>query len=421
MEEIVIYPNYYADFSCIGSACEFTCCAGWSITIDKKTYTKYRNIRDKDFAEELPGKIRRVRGEKASNTMYAEFVMGDNKICPFLSGENLCTIQGRFGAGYLSHTCRCYPRKVNVLKTGVNEYSLTMSCPEAVRIALFNKEPMAFTQMSLNDMPKDLKGNRFLFASKEDIAKKIAGNYAWDIRSTCIDIMQARRYSIAERIFLIGMMLNALTDGDIANNPQAIPPILSRYSSLSKSETFAGTLASFAENDGARLEMEQHLLTCLFFQRPIAFHSILNTLASEYTLTDLGKKLDFLQIARASLDRVKKWEPVHWAKWLEENSHVLENYFVNYIFSEVFPFRFIKDGLSLYQHFILLVEQYSIIRLLMCSVPEDMSHYPEKFIVEVMYATSRSEQHTDSSKKMVDGYSEKGYDNLAFMSFLLRS
>ena len=33
-----LMPRYTERFRCIGSACEDTCCASWTIHIDKKTY-----------------------------------------------------------------------------------------------------------------------------------------------------------------------------------------------------------------------------------------------------------------------------------------------------------------------------------------------------------------------------------------------
>lgn len=41
----ILVPEYIEDFSCIGSACEDTCCAGWNITVEKKTYQAYRKVR----------------------------------------------------------------------------------------------------------------------------------------------------------------------------------------------------------------------------------------------------------------------------------------------------------------------------------------------------------------------------------------
>lgn len=37
-------PNYYKDFKCVASKCTDTCCAGWKIIIDDKTYARYNKV-----------------------------------------------------------------------------------------------------------------------------------------------------------------------------------------------------------------------------------------------------------------------------------------------------------------------------------------------------------------------------------------
>ena len=49
-------PNYFKDFNCIADKCEDTCCAGWGIVIDDKSYEKYMNL-ESDFGRCLRSKI----------------------------------------------------------------------------------------------------------------------------------------------------------------------------------------------------------------------------------------------------------------------------------------------------------------------------------------------------------------------------
>ncbi len=36
-------PEYYKDFKCIAGACTDTCCAGWDVDVDEKSYDYYKN------------------------------------------------------------------------------------------------------------------------------------------------------------------------------------------------------------------------------------------------------------------------------------------------------------------------------------------------------------------------------------------
>ena len=41
---LIVYPDYYKDFSCIAGDCEDTCCAGWEIVIDPKSLKRYVSV-----------------------------------------------------------------------------------------------------------------------------------------------------------------------------------------------------------------------------------------------------------------------------------------------------------------------------------------------------------------------------------------
>ena len=38
-------PDYYKDFQCIADQCKDSCCIGWEIMIDSKSYKKYQNVK----------------------------------------------------------------------------------------------------------------------------------------------------------------------------------------------------------------------------------------------------------------------------------------------------------------------------------------------------------------------------------------
>ena len=44
-----LLPEYIKDFKCVGTNCIDSCCIGWDIEIDKKTYKKYENSSNKEI------------------------------------------------------------------------------------------------------------------------------------------------------------------------------------------------------------------------------------------------------------------------------------------------------------------------------------------------------------------------------------
>lgn len=120
----VHYPEYYNQFSCIGSACENTCCASWAIAADDEALKRYRRE---------TGSFR-TRLKEGIDLRSGSFRMQDGR-CPFLDEKNLCEMYQQLGKNSLCKTCREFPRHVEDYGA-LREISLSLSCPEAARLIL---------------------------------------------------------------------------------------------------------------------------------------------------------------------------------------------------------------------------------------------------------------------------------------------
>lgn len=149
----ILIPEYMQEFQCIGSACEDTCCAGWRVTVDKRTFQKYRTTRHPDLKAMLKENVKRNRASK-SDADYASIKMDNSGRCTMLDGDNLCKIQKELGAELLSNTCAVYPRTFNKVDN-IMEKSATLSCPEIARLALLNKNGIGFIEQQ---EPADTRG-----------------------------------------------------------------------------------------------------------------------------------------------------------------------------------------------------------------------------------------------------------------------
>lgn len=140
------FPNYYKEFSCIAGSCPDTCCAGWQIVIDNKTLKKYQHFKG-PFHNRLHNDI------DWKESVFRQY----NRRCAFLNEENLCDIYTEAGPKMLCDTCRNYPRHIEEFE-GLREISLSLSCPEAARILLSQKEKV-HSRMNTSDTSKDLFKN----------------------------------------------------------------------------------------------------------------------------------------------------------------------------------------------------------------------------------------------------------------------
>ncbi|MBP3568580.1 MAG: flagellin lysine-N-methylase [Lachnospiraceae bacterium] len=127
------FPDYYKEFSCIADKCEATCCAGWQIVVDEESLKRYKKV---------SGEFKK-RIQEGVDFKEGVFYQKPGKRCAFLNEQNLCDMYTALGEESFCETCRRYPRHIEEFEN-VREFTLSVSCPEASRILLAQKEPARF-------------------------------------------------------------------------------------------------------------------------------------------------------------------------------------------------------------------------------------------------------------------------------------
>ncbi len=121
----IYYPLYYDEFSCVADKCTDSCCAKWEIVIDDDTFNKYSSL-EAPFGDAIRSYIEVSEdGEK--------YFRLNNGRCPFLTECGLCDIHLNLGEEFTSKVCRQHPRFIEEYD-GFTEVSLSLSCPEAMRL-----------------------------------------------------------------------------------------------------------------------------------------------------------------------------------------------------------------------------------------------------------------------------------------------
>ena len=128
-----IYPDYYKKFACIGGACEDNCCmTGWQICIDEESLEMYKKM-------EGPLGVRVRNCIDWKNGMFEQV---DGK-CALLNEDKLCDMCVEAGVDAMCKLCQKYPRHYEEYEN-LREVSLSMSCPEACRIILSNRDKVGY-------------------------------------------------------------------------------------------------------------------------------------------------------------------------------------------------------------------------------------------------------------------------------------
>ena len=184
--------EYYFDFKCIAGRCEDTCCAGWEIDIDDKSYESYMQVPG-ELGERLKKSIKTydVSDEDGYEEIYEQhgFILDDDLRCPFLDKCGLCELYSALGEGALCEVCTNTPR--NFLEYGkTREISISASCPESARLLYASPEKLVICEKTTDEE----------FPFEEDEEELAFAGYLKEARDAAIDILQSREYDIKNRI-----------------------------------------------------------------------------------------------------------------------------------------------------------------------------------------------------------------------------
>ncbi|MCH5194514.1 MAG: flagellin lysine-N-methylase [Oscillospiraceae bacterium] len=128
-------PRYYDSFSCIGGKCPMSCCCEWRVDWTKEEMEKLKNA---ECSENLKSIMADAFEE---NGNIYKIKLNDQKKCPFLTEDMLCSVQKELGEEYLSRTCRYYPRKSIVSGNTVLNYC-NLSCCRVMDVLCSDKDCM---------------------------------------------------------------------------------------------------------------------------------------------------------------------------------------------------------------------------------------------------------------------------------------
>lgn len=201
-----ILPDYYKQFNCIADKCENTCCAGWGIVIDKNTMKKYMQY-EGEFKNRLMNSI------EFDDSSFMQY----KGRCAFLNDDNLCDIICDTDSSMLCKTCRRYPRHYEEFEN-IREISLSISCPEACRIILGNKNKMKL-ESEERELPEETYEDfDFLLFTKLS-----------DIRELLFKVAENRKYGIMQRIGTVLAMSHDLDIRIRKNQLFEVDNLLERY------------------------------------------------------------------------------------------------------------------------------------------------------------------------------------------------
>jgi len=401
-----VMPRYAADFHCTGTACEDTCCAGWKISVDEQTLDAYRHVdqphlvdRFKQFITPVAKPDRGSGGDPARIELIPE-----TRNCPFLE-QDLCAIHRDLGEDFLSNTCASFPRRTRDIG-GQVEYALDLSCPEAARSALLQEDAL-----DLIEAPISVRQATVTMLAPQG---KLSPQHVGEIRGFCLELMNAGDLLPWQRLVLVGHFCQQLDQLIAGSQALDVARLVSAFVGQIENGAMLEVLAGASPNHWGQAQ--------LFFKlwQGQAERENSPTQAMIQNAVAAGLGVDSIGSAPGDwglLVRNYQAGLLRMSKALEATPVLLDNYLLNEMFRETFPF-----GTSApHHHFLGLMSRFGLLRLMLAGVCNAAETTTPAILVRTTQVFNRLYPHPSFSKQAVQALQYLGFDKPDRFTELLRT
>ena len=395
----VLKPFYYDDFKCIAGDCIDNCChAEWEISIDKKTYKKYRKLKGQ-WGNKINNNIGRIRSN-ISDLRYGKIKLKYNG-CSLLDEKGLCTIHANLGVGYLCNTCKVYPREITKLGE-IYERNLFMSCPEVARYFVRHKENFYFNmgEEELSDLDKD-------YIIDKSYDEKLY-NLLWDSRSLAMEIIQFKEIEIWKRIIFLKILTDKVQKLIDEENYENYKKVLNTFRNEITNIDVINSLDKIKFVEDVKFDFIQSIINKSSQLKRVKYSELINDYYEMFNATD-----DKKENLKLLFEKEREFNI-----FLKDYENILENLLI-YLIYEYFMVALYSEDLNKQVNKVIIT--YSMIKMLLLGRWfKNNKELEEDDLVEVFYVFSRVIEHSSTFlNKIYEGVKEVGYDKIAYTTILV--
>ncbi|MDO4535209.1 MAG: flagellin lysine-N-methylase [Clostridium perfringens] len=352
-------PSYFDEFKCIAEKCEDTCCAGWGIVIDDKTFNRYKNV-NSDFGMVLRNRIVRDHGENV-------FLL-NNGNCSFLNKDKLCDIYSNLGEDYLCHTCKEYPRYTEEF-LDLKEVGISLSCPEAARIILKSGENFSFKvreNLEKHDLESDMD---------EDVLLDFL-----NCREVVFDILEKEGLDLNIKIAIILKFVKEVQDKIDLGDMDEIACVIEEYKNKKFLHRIIKGLSIYKDKNRTRYNNIYE-----YFK----VYKDINHINENDPLA-LEKSLKYFKENKEKLTYIHKEFNDYYKESLYKFKNILVYFIFRYLMKAIFDYD-ISAKIKLAIISTLMIKELSIVRWM------EKGNFTEEDLVDIAHTYSKDIEHSDEN------------------------
>ncbi len=378
----MLVPKYVTQFQCLGNECPDTCCAGWSITIDKETFQEYRRVVQPQLKPLLQQYL--IQVDKASYAKHAMIGLREaDSHCGMHSSGGLCMVQQQLGEEALSDTCYIYPR--SVVRFGDRfEQSLTLSCPEAARLALTQADAFEFvsseftTRLATTTVIGPIRG--YTMEAMDEV------------HIFLIQLFQTPELSNTERLAATGWLCQQLDALVSAHEQAKVDTLLAEMREMVES----GHIHAIVDQLNRQHEASATVFSILFETKTASSQSPNQREILEQVRTglEIDRNLDLTKISDSYGRGIQL---------LQQDGGLYEGMMAHYLLNDLVRETFPWTQTTTMEHYRRLLTRYGILRLMLSGVAAAQgTALNEAKMVQTIQVFCRTYQHNSAFAKQAE-------------------
>ncbi|MEG0021059.1 MAG: flagellin lysine-N-methylase, partial [Oscillospiraceae bacterium] len=203
-----------------------------------------------NIGRELEKNVRTAPGDKSGKLMKSDA----EERCHYLNDEGLCNVYINAGCDVMPVLCKAFPRLIGKYMGGYYK-TLGFGCERVLEQLMKIKNGIQFVE-KIEDEAEFIKDYERLQSNIEqkEIDERRMLAYYEIIRLFGISVLMDRRYSIEERVFLLGIGMKQLAELENSGNEEKTPAFVGAFMQDMENDAYREQLEGMARNEELKVK-----------------------------------------------------------------------------------------------------------------------------------------------------------------------